>query len=112
MMPGDPMYLAELGDAQQRQGKSEAALATFQQALEAANTLAAESDAAERSPGGRSPVQWQTRALRGIGFAQVELGRLADARATYQRALELDPNDQSSKDELAFVEGKLGGGTP
>ncbi|MBN1771552.1 MAG: tetratricopeptide repeat protein [Deltaproteobacteria bacterium] len=112
LMPGDPMYLAELGDAQQRQGKSEAALATFEQALAAATALAAEPDAAERSPGGRTPVQWQTRALRGLGYALVELGRLEDARATYRRALDLDPNDEAAKKELAFVNEKLGPGAP
>lgn len=112
MMPGDPMYLAELGDAQQRQGKSEAALATFERALAAATALAAEPDAAARSPAGRPPVQWQTRALRGIGYALVELGRLEDARATYRRALDLDPNDASARKELEYVNGRLGGAAP
>lgn len=112
MMPGDPMYLSELGDAQQRQGKSEAALATFEKALAAATALAAEPDAAERSPGGRPPVQWQTRALRGIGYALVELGRLEDARATYRRALDIDPNDATAKKELEYVNERLRGATP
>ncbi len=112
MMPDDPMYLAELGDAQQRQGKSEAALATFERALAAANKLAEEPDGAARSPGGRPPVQWQTRALRGLGYALIELGRVEDARATYHRALELDPNDEASQKELAFIAEKLGGAAP
>lgn len=112
MMPDDPWYLAELGDAQQRQGKSEAALATFERALAAATALAAEPDAAARSPGGRPPVQWQTRALRGIGYALVELGRLEDARAAYRRALDLDPNDASARKELDSVNGRLGGARP
>ena len=112
MLPDDPMYLAELGDVQQRQGKSEAAMATFERAMAAANGLAEEPDAADRSPGGRPPVQWQTRALRGIGYALVELGRLEDARASYRRALDLDPNDEASQKELAFIAEKLAGAAP
>ncbi|NMC69958.1 MAG: tetratricopeptide repeat protein, partial [Myxococcales bacterium] len=78
----------------------------------AATALAAEPDAAARSPAGRPPVQWQTRALRGIGYALVELGRLEDARATYRRALDLDPNDASARKELEYVNGRLGGAAP
>jgi tetratricopeptide (TPR) repeat protein len=47
------------------------------------------------------------RALRGLGYCQVELGNLAEAEKTYQRCLEIDPNDKSAKAEIEYVRGQI-----
>jgi len=67
LMPGDPMYLCELGDLILRESAWQQAYDTFEQARASAETMAAEPDGAARSPGGRTPAQWQGRALRGKG---------------------------------------------
>ncbi|MBI5499760.1 MAG: tetratricopeptide repeat protein [Deltaproteobacteria bacterium] len=103
LMPGDPMYLCELGDMILREKAWQQALDIFEQARTSAETLAAEPDGAARSPGGRSPAQWQARALRGEGYALVELQRLDEAEQAYRRALELDPRDEQAKKELDYI---------
>ena len=47
------------------------------------------------------------RALRGLGYCQVEMGNLAEAEKSYQRCLEIDPNDKSAKAELDYVRGQI-----
>lgn len=44
-----------------------------------------------------------TRALRGQGYALVELGDLAAAEQAYQRSLALDPDDKMSRQELEYI---------
>ena len=43
------------------------------------------------------------------GAALTYLGRLREARATYQQGLEVDSNNQQLKDGLADVEAKIKG---
>ncbi|MBI5486034.1 MAG: tetratricopeptide repeat protein [Deltaproteobacteria bacterium] len=112
LMPGDPMYLCELGDMILHESGWQQAFDIFEQARKSAETLAAEPDGAARSPGGRTPVQWQTRALRGEGYALVELHRLDDAEQAYRRALELDPSDEQAKKELDYISEMRTRGTP
>jgi Tfp pilus assembly protein PilF len=45
----------------------------------------------------------QSRSCRGIGFVLTEQGKLDESEANYRRCLTLDPNDQKSKDELAYI---------
>lgn len=49
-------------------------------------------------------VRHQTRALRGQGFALIEMGRLDEAEARYRRCLALDANDQVAQMELRLIE--------
>jgi len=47
------------------------------------------------------------RALRGQGYALVELHRLAEAQKIYQSCLDLDPNDKKAAAELAYVRERM-----
>jgi tetratricopeptide (TPR) repeat protein len=105
LMPGDPMFLCELGEVILRESAWQQAFDAFEQARKSAEELAAAPDGAARSPGGRTPVQWQGRALRGQGYALVEMQKLDDAEQAYRRALELDPNDDQAKKELEYIAG-------
>jgi Flp pilus assembly protein TadD len=49
-------------------------------------------------------VRHQTRALRGQGFALIEMGRLEEAEARYRRCLALDADDQVAQMELRLIE--------
>lgn len=49
-------------------------------------------------------VRHQTRALRGQGYALIEMGRLDEAEARYRRCLELDANDRVAQAELRIIE--------
>ena len=49
-----------------------------------------------------------TRALRGQGYALVELGDLDAAEARYRASLQLDPDDEISKKELEYVQQQRG----
>ncbi|WP_146039261.1 MULTISPECIES: tetratricopeptide repeat protein [unclassified Variovorax] len=49
-------------------------------------------------------VRHQTRALRGQGFALIEMGRLDEAEARYRRCLALDANDPVAQMELRLIE--------
>jgi len=112
LMPGDPMYLCELADLLLRESAWQQAFDTFERARKGAEELAAAPDGAAGSPGGRTPVQWQTRALRGEGYALVELQKLDDAERAYRRVLELDPNDEQAEKELGYIAGLRAGNTP
>ena len=105
LMPGDPMYLCELGDMILRESAWQQAFDTFEQARKSAEALATEPEGAARSPGGRTPVQWQTRALRGEGYALVEQHKLDDAEQAYRSALAVDPSDEQAKKELDYING-------
>jgi Flp pilus assembly protein TadD len=48
-------------------------------------------------------VRDHTRALRGQGYALVELGDLAAAERKYRQSLALDPDDTKAKQELDYV---------
>jgi tetratricopeptide (TPR) repeat protein len=43
-------------------------------------------------------------ALRGVGFAHIELGELENARASYIASQKLDPDSPTAKQELAYIE--------
>jgi len=48
-------------------------------------------------------VRHRTRALRGQGFALIEMGRLDEAEARYRRCLALDASDQVAQMELRLI---------
>lgn len=41
--------------------------------------------------------------LRRQGYCQIELGRFDDAKASYEAALELNPDDQLSRSQLTYI---------
>ena len=59
-------------------------------------------NAAEFSPESAKAFD-KGRALRGEGYALVELGKLDDGETTYLAALKLDPNDKKSQNELEYI---------
>ncbi|MEO5772832.1 MAG: tetratricopeptide repeat protein [Sphingomicrobium sp.] len=44
------------------------------------------------------------RALRGMGFVLIEMGKFDEATAKFEECLKLDPDDQKAKGELRFIE--------
>ena len=62
-------------------------------------------DFAIRTSSGAMRNEDLARAWRGEATVLVEMGKLADARALYQKCLELDPHDQISRNELDYIDG-------
>lgn len=94
LSPMNSAYLSERAHLDQMDKDWDTALAKFKLATEAAEMT---------TPEEAKVYEW-TRALRGQGFALIELGRLEEAKAMYHKALELDPDDEGSKGELRYVE--------
>ncbi|MBL9007667.1 MAG: tetratricopeptide repeat protein [Myxococcales bacterium] len=92
LSPWSWQYLVELGHIQQARHDWQAALKLFGEALDHAS-LGSPEDLVGR----------KTRALRGLGFSLIELGRLDEAEARFRAALDLDPNDERSKNELLYI---------
>lgn len=92
LSPSNPHFLSEMGELQSRKRDWNAALSWFHRA-EAAKAFAGPE---------RVNAEWG-RALRGIGFVSVELGKLEDAEAAYRRCLEIDPKDSKAQAELGYV---------
>lgn len=84
----DPVV--ELGASYNQSRRPAEALATYRRALALI----------ERFPH-NAPLK--PMALRGVGFAQVELGDLDAAEAAYRSALELDPDSQVARKELDYI---------
>ena len=47
--------------------------------------------------------QQKGRALRGQGINLIDLGRLEEAEAAFQRSLEVEPNHPSAPHELGYI---------
>jgi Flp pilus assembly protein TadD len=60
-----------------------------------------------RSGSGRGHriVRLSCKALRGQGYALVELHRLDDAAAAYKACLKLEPGEPKSLGELGYIDG-------
>lgn len=95
LSPWNWQFLVELGHVHQARHDWQAAMKAFSEALDHAS-LGTPEDLVGR----------KTRALRGLGFSLIELGRLDEAEAKFRAALELDPSDERSKNELLFIEQK------
>ena len=95
LSPHNPHYLNEVGQFHSRLRDWNGALALFHRAEDDAKAFAVE---------GRANAELGL-ALRGIGFVDVELGKLDEAEALYRRCLEIDTNDGKAKAELGYVQG-------
>lgn len=97
MQDDDWMLLKEKASALQAGGRHDEALAVLDQAL-AADSLRILLNA--------GPLH------RGRGFSLIEQGRLKEARAAYDEALELDPEDGHARRQLAYIDGLEAGQPP
>lgn len=94
LAPHNPQFLSERGYLLQ-QRKDWAAM------LES-NRVAAEMTALASPDDSRD--QERARALRGQGFALIELDRLDAAEAAFRESLKLDPGSQMALDELTYID--------
>lgn len=94
LAPREAHYRSELAELYARDKNWNDALAAF----DASAKVAEESVDKERRNAELG------RALRGKGFALVELGRLDEAEAMYRRCLEIDPADRKATNELRYVQ--------
>lgn len=104
LLPNDVVYSCELGHLRQAAQRWDDALVIYRAAL--ANVEELERSGALTGGGllfGMSLPDWRRRALRGIGFTQIELGQLDEAEETYRRVLEIDPQDEQAIHELAVI---------
>jgi tetratricopeptide (TPR) repeat protein len=91
LSPMNSQYKSELAYSYQRQKHWKKSLALYQEAEDDAEITAKDVPAA------------QCLALRGQGYALVELHRLADAKKAYKSCLKLIPHEPKSLGELAYI---------
>lgn len=93
LSPQNPQFLAELGHSYIADRNWPLMLEIYERS--------------EQATGIGSPEDGKTlelaRALRGQGYALVEMGRLKEAEAMYKRCLKLDRNDVKAANELEYV---------
>ncbi|KIQ34616.1 hypothetical protein RT97_07510 [Variovorax paradoxus] len=95
LSPRNSKYLSERAEVDIAERNWRPALEGFQKALESADLSPPELKTAET-----------TRALRGMAFAQIELGNLDTAQALHERALQLDPGNEKSLNELRYIQSR------
>jgi tetratricopeptide (TPR) repeat protein len=93
LAPRNSQYRSELGNLQLAEKNWTDALETFRTAEAAARAVSP--PAIKNSD--------LTRALRGQGYAMVELGRLEEAEKLYLQCLEIDPKDARAAGELKYL---------
>lgn len=91
--PVNALYLVEYGHVFHIKKEWQKALEIFKEAELAAQTYSPED----------VKIKELTRAKRGIGFSLIELGRLDEAEAKFKECLDIDPNDEGAKIELAYI---------
>lgn len=99
MAPENSQYLNERAQLHVSARQFDTALALFQRAEEHSAL----------TPDAAVARVFKSRACRGIGYVLTEQGKLDESEATYLRCLGVDPDDQKSKNELAYI-AKLKGG--
>ncbi len=93
MSPVNSMYLSELGHIYQTQKLFDKAMEVYKKAESAAEGFSPESE----------KITELTRAKRGVGFILIERGQLDEAEKKYKECLALDANDQTSINELKYI---------
>ncbi|RMF98843.1 MAG: tetratricopeptide repeat protein [Gammaproteobacteria bacterium] len=94
LAPRNAQYLAELGHIHHVERDWEGALTIFTLAEDSARSFSPED----------ARLGEVTRALRGMGFSLIELGRLNEAELRFRESLQLDPDDEAAQQELAYIE--------
>lgn len=92
LSPFNAAVISEIGNLDQRARDWPAALATFERAI-AATAYSPEADRSRE----------RGRAMRGAGFALIELARLDEAEAMFRKCLALDPGDRNAAQELRYI---------
>lgn len=94
MSPVNSTYLSELGHIYQLQGNWKISLATYRDAEEYAKDF--------------SPEEFKdldlTRAMRGVGYNLIELGRLDEAKEKYRQCLEIDKDDERALKGIEYIQ--------
>lgn len=92
MAPEHSHYLSELGYAYQALRLWDKSYAAYERAAKGAESYEGDKRNAEIS-----------RAWRGMGFVLIELGKLDEAEALFNKCLELDPDDAKARNELDYI---------
>ncbi len=93
LSPFNSQYLAELGYLHQMDSDWNASLEAYKRSAEGA----------EISSPDRKDLDL-ARAFRGQGYSLIELGRLEEAEALYQKAITLDGADTKAPNELKYIQ--------
>ena len=93
LSPSNSMYLGELAQLLAQYGEADRALAMFKRAEEAAQTYTPEANRDHDI----------ARALRGQGYALVELRRYDEAESAYRAVLKMRPGDKLATNELLYI---------
>jgi Flp pilus assembly protein TadD len=94
LSPSNSMYLSELGHIYHFERKWSEAADLYKQAEEYANSYSPE----------QSKNEELTRAMRGIGYSLIELGKLDEAEEKYKKCLEINENDKKALNELKYIQ--------
>lgn len=92
--PYSPEPLTEQGFVLNQTGKYQDALIVYRKAYDLADTFV-------------SARYMKAIALRGIGYSLVELNDLAGAKAAYEHALEVEPDNATALQELDYIHKRL-----
>lgn len=91
--PDNPQYLVEYAYTVRLNGKLERSLNLYEKAERLASRLADRTSAAH----------WRAAALRGQGFAYIDLNRWDEAAKAYERSLKYEPDNRIAQAELAYI---------
>jgi tetratricopeptide (TPR) repeat protein len=92
MAPFNAQFLGELAEWHKNRRDWDQAMSLYKSAEGAAAFSPKEDEIFDR-----------TRALRGQAFILIEQGKMGEAEKLYRKCLELDPNDERSKQELQYI---------
>jgi tetratricopeptide (TPR) repeat protein len=94
LSPYNSQFISELAHILQLEKKWQESYDLFVSAAEHASAFTPE----------ESKTREMTRALRGQGYCLAEMNRLDEAEKIYNKCMELDPLDRTSKSELAYID--------
>ena len=93
LSPQNSQFLSELGHVYQTERNWKKSLHYFERAQEAARHYSPEKRKASE----------QARAMRGIAYNYIEMGKWDEAEAMYKRCLEMDPGDKVAASQLEYI---------